>query len=280
MRQVERAIWFIEAYFRDRIGVTEIAEAAGVSRFHLSRLFAETTGLSLMRYLRNRRLSEAARVLAAGEADVLTVALDHGYDSHEGFTRAFTALFDVTPEKLRQRGCLAHLTLEEPLKMTEAATVALSAPKIVSKGALRLIGIKDYVRFETMSSVPQQWQRFAARIHEVEGRAGPETYGVSLDVEGREDGFDYIAAVPVSADAPVPEGMSAVDVPASRHAVFWHGDHISTIGATCSAIFADWAPTGSPPPLYGQVQMVEMYDQRFDAVTGRGGVEIWLPVEG
>ena len=51
-----------------------------------------------MRYMRGRRLSEAARVLANGGADILTVALDFGYGSHEAFTRAFRrSQFGVNP---------------------------------------------------------------------------------------------------------------------------------------------------------------------------------------
>ncbi len=79
---------------------------AGVSRFHMVRAFAAATGLSVMRYVRARRLSEAARALADGAPDILALALEADYGSHEAFTRAFRDHFGVTPEAVR--GLDAH----------------------------------------------------------------------------------------------------------------------------------------------------------------------------
>ena len=58
-----------------------------------------------------RRLSEAARVLANGSPDILTVALDFGYGSHEAFTRAFRDQFGMTPESVRAQGHLDNVNL-------------------------------------------------------------------------------------------------------------------------------------------------------------------------
>ena len=69
-----------------------------------------------MRYMRGRRLSEAARVLANGGADILTVALDFGYGSHEAFTRAFRDQFGVTPESVRAQRHLDNVNLVEAIK--------------------------------------------------------------------------------------------------------------------------------------------------------------------
>ena len=67
----------------------------------MAHAFGRATGWSVMRYVRGRRLSEAARTLAAGATDILAVALDAGYGSHEAFTRAFRDQFGRTPESVR-----------------------------------------------------------------------------------------------------------------------------------------------------------------------------------
>src|SRR5262245_23133336 len=103
---VERALWFIENRFEGELSADDVARAAGVSRFHLSRLFALVIGRSMTGYARGRRLSEAARALAGGAPDILAVALSAGYGSHEAFTRAFREHFGVTPESVRAQGCL------------------------------------------------------------------------------------------------------------------------------------------------------------------------------
>ena len=117
MNPAQKALWFIESHLAGALTLDEIAGVAGVSRFHMVRAFAAATGLSVMRYVRARRLSEAARALAAGAPDILTLALDADYGSHEAFTRAFRDHFGMTPEAVRAAMCLDHLALQEPIPM-------------------------------------------------------------------------------------------------------------------------------------------------------------------
>ena len=76
MNPVGRALWFIEHRFAGDISLDDIAAAAGVSRYHVTRVFGEATGHSVMRYVRGRRLTEAARSLSKGAPDILAVALE------------------------------------------------------------------------------------------------------------------------------------------------------------------------------------------------------------
>ena len=64
MNPVEKAIWYIESHSEDEICLDDIATVVGVSSFHLVRAFGAVTGMSVMRYVRARRLSEAAKLLA------------------------------------------------------------------------------------------------------------------------------------------------------------------------------------------------------------------------
>jgi AraC family transcriptional regulator len=84
MDPVGKALWFIESHFAGEITLEEIAAVSGVSRYHLSRAFGAAFERPVMRYVRGRRLSEAAKVLASGAADILTVALDAGYGVARG----------------------------------------------------------------------------------------------------------------------------------------------------------------------------------------------------
>src|SRR3954469_13430426 len=109
MNPAQKALWFIESHLADALTLDEIAGVAGVSRFHMVRAFAAATGFSVMRYVRVRRLTEAARALANGAPDILALALDADYGSHEAFTRAFRDHFGMTPEAVRRSTCLNHL---------------------------------------------------------------------------------------------------------------------------------------------------------------------------
>jgi AraC family transcriptional regulator len=82
MNPVGKAIWFIESHFAAEITLKEVASVAGVSPYHMTRAFGDITGYSLMRYVRARRLTEAARALAGGATEILSIALEAGYSSH------------------------------------------------------------------------------------------------------------------------------------------------------------------------------------------------------
>src|ERR1700750_2290622 len=117
MNAAQKALWYIESHLAGPLTLDEISAIAGISRFHMVRAFAAATGFSVMRYVRARRLTEAARTLAAGAPDILQVALDAEYGSHEAFTRAFRDHFGVTPETVRATAQLDNLHLQEPIHM-------------------------------------------------------------------------------------------------------------------------------------------------------------------
>src|SRR3569833_1749617 len=95
---VNKALWYIESHFSGDLSLEEIAAMGGVSRFHMTRAFSAATGHSIMRYVRGRRLTAAARALSGGAPDILTLAIEAGYGSHEAFTRAIRDRFGTTPE--------------------------------------------------------------------------------------------------------------------------------------------------------------------------------------
>src|ERR1700744_396556 len=146
---VDKALWFIETRLASELSLGDIAANSGISRFNLPRAFGVATGQSVMRYVRARRLSEAARRLADGAPDILTVALNAGYGSHEAFTRAFRDLFGVTPEAVRARGCVNNLPLMEAIAMDDSLLIDLDPPRIETGRTLLIAGLGQRYRFET-----------------------------------------------------------------------------------------------------------------------------------
>ena len=71
---VNKALWFIESHFTQEITLDDIAQIAGISRFHMSRAFSSATGYSVTTYVRGRRQTQAAHALATGAPDIFTVA--------------------------------------------------------------------------------------------------------------------------------------------------------------------------------------------------------------
>jgi AraC-like DNA-binding protein len=95
---VSRMQSYIEAHLDVQITLYDLSRAAGYSPWHCARIFAEITGKTPFAYIRALRLSRAALLLRDGREKVSDVAFDFVFDSHEGFTRAFTRAFGVPPK--------------------------------------------------------------------------------------------------------------------------------------------------------------------------------------
>jgi len=276
MDPVGKALWVIESHLGREISLSEIADLSGVSRFHLSRAFGAATGRSVVSYLRGRRLSEAAQSLSLGASDILTVALDAGYGSHEAFTRAFRDQFGLTPERVRARGHLNSLELVEPIRMDHTLLVELEAPRLEDGRALLIAGLVSNYTFETNGGIPAQWQRFGPYIGNIPGQVGWTTYGVCCNSED-SGSFEYICGVEVSDFSDLPEELSHIRFPAQRYAVFSHRGHISTIRSTVYTIWNKWLPESGL--AVADAPDFERYDDRFDPMSGSGVVEIWMPIK-
>ncbi|MGH6934147.1 MAG: AraC family transcriptional regulator [Dongiaceae bacterium] len=276
MDPVGQAIWYIESHFNGDISLDDIADAGGVSRYYLSRAFGTVTGHSAMRYVRGRRLTEAARLLAAGAADILSVALEAGYGSHEAFTRAFREQFGTTPESVRAQRHLDNLALLEPFKMEDAPIVTLEPPRFLNGKALLIAGLSERYSFEACAAIPSQWQRFTPHIGNLPGQSGRAAYGVKLN--GDDTGFDYVTGVEVAAFDGIPKEMARLRIAPRRYAVFRHLGHVATIRGTHNAIWSKWLPDSGHQ--VADAPDFERYGEDFDAKRGTGGIEIWIPLEG
>ena len=107
---LERVLAHVERDLFEPMSVATLADVAGLSQFHFSRLFAARVGESVMAYVRRRRMLRAAAKLGRNpgvedeiEAPALiALALDCGFDSQEAFTRAFAQVFGVTPGRYKR----------------------------------------------------------------------------------------------------------------------------------------------------------------------------------
>lgn len=276
MSPVGKALWFIESHFARELTLDDIARCGCVSRYHLSRAFEAATGRPVMRYVRARRLTEAARRLANGAPDILAVAVDAGYGSHEAFTRAFREQFGLTPEALRAQGRLDNIAIVEPIKMDESILTNLPPPRFEDGEPLLIAGLSERYNCEASMGIPSQWQRFNEYFGKVPGQIGRIAYGVCHNTDDAGN-FDYLCGVEVSDFSSVPDTLSHVRVPAQRYAVFTHREHISSIRRTWNTIWNAWLPASGHTPA--DAPNFERYSEQFDPVTGMGGVEIWLPLK-
>lgn len=278
MSTIAKIVWYVESHYRRDIPLEEMAAAMGVSRFYLSRIFPLATGLTLSAYIRGRRLSVAAGELAAGAPDILSVAIDAGYGSHEAFTRAFRDQFGVTPEAVRRMGSTATLKLMEPLSMESKFAPSPVTPRIEDRPAMELAALRQRQSMASGSGIPDQWQRFSRWLGHLDGQVGEADYGIVDQVEEGCDDYDYLCAVEIRPGSELPAELERVRVPAQRYAIFRHEGHISGIRSTIGAAVGDWLPRSGHRQVEDGIGFLERYGPEFDPLSGNGGVEIWIAI--
>lgn len=278
MNPIGRAVWYIEMHYGGEVSLTDVAKASGLSKFHLVRAFGLYAEKSVMRYVRARRLSEAAKRLACGSGGILDTALEAGYNSHEAFTRAFKEQFGVTPAAFRRNPILEKILIVEPIKMDESnedISTDLPKPRLVDGDAMVIVGLKNRYDDETSTQMPSQWQAFQAHIGNIENQTGNVAFGVLCNSD--DDGnIDYFTGVEVSRYPEITKELDGLRIPAQTYAVFKHEGHVAEIGRTWKAIFANWLPNTDWKPV--DAPQLERYGEGFDTETGIGDIEIWIPV--
>lgn len=92
---------YVENNYPEKITIADIAEVAGFSESHFMRYFKETMGTSFIDYLKDYRLTMAARLLQSSDNAIIDIASDVGFDNISYFNRSFKAKYGVSPRNYR-----------------------------------------------------------------------------------------------------------------------------------------------------------------------------------
>ena len=102
--KMKRILRRIEVDYGKPLSIKEMAEFSGFSESHFMKFFKNHMGVPFVSYLNDYRLTLAARALAEGQEDVLTVAMDVCFSNVSYFNRLFKKKFRMTPLEYRKRG--------------------------------------------------------------------------------------------------------------------------------------------------------------------------------
>jgi AraC family transcriptional regulator len=100
--QLARATEFMDANLSERLSLSEIAEAAGLSPAHFIRQFKASRGMAPHKYLVRLRLERAMRLLRETDSSIAQIAFDCGFSHQEHMTRFFGRLAGTTPAVFRR----------------------------------------------------------------------------------------------------------------------------------------------------------------------------------
>jgi len=107
---------FIERHITEPMTLHQLAQAAGYSPWHAARIFKDLTGKTPFDYIRELRLTRAAEKLQDEDVKIVDVAFDFVFESHEGFTRAFSKQFGVSPRRFSKEKPPVKLFFPESMR--------------------------------------------------------------------------------------------------------------------------------------------------------------------
>ncbi|MBU5439551.1 AraC family transcriptional regulator [Tissierella sp. MSJ-40] len=100
--EIKKAVSYIEENLTSDLSLNDVARYCNYSPYYFSVLFHQTFGETMKRYMKKRRLTCAAENLKNTDMKIINIAVKYGYSSQEAFSRAFTGVFGITPNKYRQ----------------------------------------------------------------------------------------------------------------------------------------------------------------------------------
>ena len=276
---LERARRLIDRGSPEPLTLDQLAGEAGLSSYHFSRQFTARFGISPVACVRQQRLTLAAdRLCRDRSTSLIDLAFDTGFDSQEAFTRAFKRLFGVPPGQYRRK---RHPLITESIMTKSTIPLNLTQSSVpVRKGGLRIVGPAATFDEATKSGIPQLWQQLISRLP-IAGQVSGESYGVCAGMPGQPGTMRYMAGIPVSADAPVPDGFEVIDIAPHSYLVFRQildgGDIHQQMSAAAREIWGERLPKSGHK--LSQSPDLEWYSADFRPDTAGVAVEWWIPVE-
>ncbi|MBN2878388.1 MAG: helix-turn-helix transcriptional regulator [Clostridia bacterium] len=228
---VNKAQKYIKANLKKKMSLHEIALYSGYSPWHISKIFKGYTGKTIFEYIRSLRLTEAAKSLRDDSPAVVDVALEFIFDTHEGFTRAFSKEFGIPPKRYSVEAPLVKYFMPYPAfdnekltkgekKMSEKSTVVFAqvidrpARKAIIKRGIAADNYFDYCE-EVGCDIWGELCSVKGALYEPVGMWLPKRMrakGTSEYVQGVEVPADYSGAVP--------EGYELISLDACKVMIF------------------------------------------------------------
>jgi len=96
---ITESLVYIEKNLKQKISIEKIADYVGYSKFYFSRMFKQEMNISIMEYVKERKVICALESILQGNK-ILDVAIEYGWESHSGFIKAFKSYYGFSPSLL------------------------------------------------------------------------------------------------------------------------------------------------------------------------------------
>ena len=247
INSIKKALNYIENNLQEDIDLSAIAKEAGYSLYHFHRIFKGIVGDSMKDYVRKRRFTEAAKELVYTNKSIVEIGIKYGYESREGFSRAFEKVYGRNPSEVRRDNLLYFI--REPINIDymmfqlKLTTEGLT-PLYRNLSERYVVGRKWKVKADgsNLQDIPLLWQKWNNKKESekiINRKYADEIMGICIFSQG--DVFDYMIGHEVNTMEYVPEDMVIYRLEPSLYAVFRViGPITESVQKTWDYIYSVW----------------------------------------
>lgn len=283
LKELNHVIDYIEAHLTDELPLEMLAKMANASDYHFRTVFFHLAGMTLSEYIKNRRLSEANRALLAGER-VSDVAYKYGYQSLDGFSRAFKAWCGFLPSEAAKMGVSKSFPkLSFIIKVTGGNSMEC---RIIEKEAFYLAGVSRRVpmQFEGVNNAIVELamsitQAQRDEMHTLQNIEPREVVNASYNADAnflKEEGeLTHMIGV-LTTQEQISPILDKIRVEACTWAVFpSEGPFPATLQSTMARVYSEWLPSAD----YEVIDVPSFSFTKMDAnKPDYAYSEVWTPV--
>lgn len=288
---LEMAVEYIENNIYSRLNYDDIASHAFCSSYHFQRMFAAVFGLTLGEYIRARKMTLAAAELKNEDSRIIDIALKYGYESQEGFARAFTKFHGITPSQARRKGAkLKSFSRITNYEMSEGGnlldyTVEECEEMCFAAYKHRFFGVPyGELRFEQeqkflKSTLNEQWILKGMSATSGENYNERITYCIIDNVD--DEGYDFYCAQPFAEKTrrQLEPPLQTVVFPKATYVVFktkYQGEAGIAYVNMCRRIYCEWL-LSTNYRLASSAELIVYHTNNEDLEDGY--IEIYISVK-
>ena len=283
LNELNHVIDYIEDHLTDGLSLETISKYAGVSDYHLRKIFYYLTGLTLSEYIKNRKLSEASMDLLNGEK-VTDIALKYDYQSMDGFTRAFKKWSGFLPSDVIKKG-IGKSFPKLSFIITVKGGITMEF-RIEDKPAFNLVGVSKRVpmQFEGVNSEIVKLAQSITdeqkkEMHFLQNIEPYEIVNASYEADAnflKEEGnLTHLIGV-LTTENQVSDRLEKVPVEAYTWAIFPNeGSFPSTLQNTMAKIYSEWLPSSNYEVINAPTFSFTKMDEHKKEYAYS---EVWIPV--
>ncbi len=198
----------------------------GYTKRHADRMFRQLIGMTPLEYIRKLRLSLSAPMLLDGDRSILDVALSSSFDSHEGYTKAFSSAFGATPRDYRRGKTPIPLFIGYPIRdsilhfndrgeSNMEKTPFICNVTAVGRPARKLMLMRSKKAEDYWSYCEEMGCDWEGLFNSIPGKLDTAAI-LELPEFLMKDGFGAVASgveLPASYDGAIPDGCELADLP-------------------------------------------------------------------